>query len=160
MKTGKIQTRTYMKGRRTFILIAMAALGSAVADAQSLSSGYQAFDTVTSSIIPYVQVVRQLCYALAGCVSIVGITSVYWRMSIEQTSFKKPLVSSVASCLLLISMATALPSFFGIGADGSSGSGSGGAGYLDHNGRFDYDSWANEKVPLSGFEVINGPIRR
>jgi len=142
--------------RKMMLLLAMGALSTVPSQAQSLSQGLSAFSFATDGVLSYVDSVRSMCYVLAGCMSIVGACGVYWQMISEAGNIKKPIVSSVAACIMFISLGTALPSFFGIGGgSGSSGNGgSGTTGYLDNNGKFKYDDWYADRGPLSGWEIM------
>lgn len=144
--------------RRSMLMLVMVGLSTLPSNAQSLSQGLSAFSSATDGILPYIDSVRGMCYVLAACMSVVGAGGVCCQMLSETGgNIKKPIMSSVAACIMFVSLGTALPSFFGI-SSGSSASNSGGSdtsGYIDLNGKFRYDDWYAEKAPLSGWEVMN-----
>lgn len=88
------------------------------ASAQDYKAGTDALDQVTSEIALYVPIIVKLCYAIAGCVAVVGGISVYIAMNNDEQDVKKKIMITVGSCIFLIAAATALPKFFGVGAAG------------------------------------------
>lgn len=77
---------------------------------------------VTRHVTAYLPYIRMLVYIIAVMIGIGGgVMVTYMRMVNQEANVKPRIVATAASCVMLISMAIALPQFFGYEADGSSG---------------------------------------
>lgn len=75
---------------------------------------------VTRNIATYLPYVRMLIFIVAVLIGIGGGVSVTFIKMMNQDANVKPrIIATAASCVTLISMAIALPQFFGYEADGS-----------------------------------------
>ncbi len=75
--------------------------------------GATALSSAREKIVSYLPLVRQLCYALAAVVAIVGAISVYIKMNNEEQDVKKSIMMIVGACVFLVVAAETLPLFFG-----------------------------------------------
>ncbi len=103
----------FFTNKKMFLLTFLCMLGVS-AFAQDYSAGTSALTTVSEEIAKYVPIVRNLCYAIAGVVAVVGSISVYVAMNNDEQDVKKKIMMIVGACLFLIAAANALPLFFGI----------------------------------------------
>ena len=81
--------------------------------AQAAGAGGTALAQAKSTIGSYIPLVRDVIYAVAGVVALVGAISVYIKMNNEEQDVKKSIMMIVGACVFLIIAATALPKFFG-----------------------------------------------
>lgn len=96
--------------RLGMVLFMMCFTVVAFADA---GAGTTAIENATGQLKNYVDPVRDLCYALAAVIAIVGAISVYIKMNNEEQDVKKSIMLIVGACVFLIAAATFLPTFFG-----------------------------------------------
>ena len=98
-------------------IAAFVVLFSHPAFAQGITSGLKAGETAltesTTGIQKYLPLVRNLIYAIAGIVAVLGGISVYIKMNNEEQDVKKSIMLIVGACIFLVAAATALPLFFG-----------------------------------------------
>lgn len=78
-----------------------------------LKAGEDALTQSTAGIQKYLPLVRNLIYAIAGIVAVLGGISVYIKMNNEEQDVKKSIMLIVGACIFLVAAATALPLFFG-----------------------------------------------
>lgn len=97
--------------RRDALLIAFGFVCT-IADAQ-VSKGGAAITTAGNDIAGYITPVKNLMYAIAAVIAIVGAFSVYFKMQNGDQDVKKSIMMTVGGCIAMIAMATALPSIFG-----------------------------------------------
>lgn len=81
--------------------------------AQAAGAGGSALSEAKKTIGLYIPLVREVIYAIAGVVALVGAISVYIKMNNEEQDVKKSIMMIVGACVFLIIAATALPKFFG-----------------------------------------------
>lgn len=93
-----------------FVLVSHPAFADGTVD---LTAGQKALSTSTDSIKGYLPMVRNLIYAIAGIVAVLGGISVYIKMNNEDQDVKKSIMLIVGACIFLVAAATALPLFFG-----------------------------------------------
>lgn len=139
--------------RRTFATLLSVMAGNCLSHAQSLSSGTSALSRTAEGISMYLPYVQNMCYVIAGCISIVGALGVYIRMMEESGRVKGAVLSTVGSCLFFLCAANALPAFFT-----TSGR------YTDSGLRphMNFDDWFDDEAPLSAHDlmVVDRPVRR
>ncbi len=88
------------------VIVAFAAVDTKV--------GQQALTDVSTDLKKYVTPVKNVCYALAGVVAILGSISVYIAMNNEEQDVKKKIMMTVGACIFLLAAAQALPAMFGV----------------------------------------------
>ena len=98
------------------IIFVMSMAVSSFADS-GLSGLSDAADGV-GSYLPYVQGV---CYVIASIIAVAGAMSIYLSMQTNPNQISKRMVMTVGSCMCFVCMATALPQFFGVDGNSSSG---------------------------------------
>lgn len=76
------------------------------------SNGLAAFEQVTTDIKAYIPKVRNLIYAIAAVVCLVGGFNCYHKFNNDEQDAKKALMMYVGAAILLIAAATAMPLFF------------------------------------------------
>lgn len=96
------------KQMRLFMLGAMMGV-CAFADAQAANKG---FASASSSIKSYAPAIKDLMYAIAGVIALVGAFNVYFKMQNGDQDVKKTIMMTVGGCVAMVAMATALPMFF------------------------------------------------
>ena len=84
-----------------------------IADAQDIAKGGAAITTAGGQIAQYITPVKNLMYAIAAVVAVVGAFSVYFKMQNGDQDVKKSIMMTVGGCIALLAMATALPAIFG-----------------------------------------------
>lgn len=106
---------------KKYLFILLAGITSLPSFAQTGSS---AFADASDGIYSYTPFVQGLCFAIAAIIAIVGATSTYLAMQTSPQQVTKRITMTVGSCLCFVSMAIALPQFFGY-EQYSTGNGSG-----------------------------------
>lgn len=87
-------------------------------------TGSSAIADASDGIYSYTPFVQGLCFAIAAIIALVGATSTYLAMQTSPQQVTKRITMTVGSCLCFVSMAIALPQFFGY-EQYSTGNGSG-----------------------------------
>jgi len=77
------------------------------------SAGRSALSSAAADIKAYVSVVKNIVYAIAAVVAVIGSVTIYMKMNNGEQDVKKTIMLIIGSCIALVSLATALPSFFG-----------------------------------------------
>lgn len=106
---------------KKYLFILLAGITSLPSSAQTGSS---AFADASDGIYSYTPFVQGLCFAIAAIIAIVGATATYMAMQTSPQQVTKRITMTVGSCLCFVSMAIALPQFFGY-EQYSTGNGSG-----------------------------------
>lgn len=118
-----------MKKILTIMLVGTPALPSFA------KTGSSAFSGASDGIYGYIPYIQGLCFAIAAVIAIVGATATYMAMQTAPQQVTKRITMTVGSCLCCVSMAIALPQFFGYESystgDGSSSSSGGSTGSSD-----------------------------
>lgn len=83
----------------------------AFAEAET-SKGGAGFTSATSEISSYATPVKNLMYAIAGVIALVGAFNVYFKMQNGDQDVKKTIMMTIGGCVAMVAMATALPMFF------------------------------------------------
>lgn len=68
--------------------------------------------SVATEIKKYLEPVRNLIYAIACVISLVGAFNIYFKMQNGDQDVKKTIMLTLGGAIALISLATALPSMF------------------------------------------------
>lgn len=105
------KTKKVLKALSLFLVLFVIATPDLLA--QSGNPGAAALMQAKKTIGEYVDLVRNVIYAIAGVVALVGAISVYIKMNNEEQDVKKSIMMIVGACVFLIIAATALPKFFG-----------------------------------------------
>lgn len=106
---------------KKYLFILLAGITSVPSFAQT---GPSALADASDGIYSYTPFVQGLCFAIAAIIAIVGATSTYLAMQTSPQQVTKRITMTVGSCLCFVSMAIALPQFFGY-EQYSTGNGSG-----------------------------------
>lgn len=75
-------------------------------------SGGKGFASATTEIQSYATPVKNLMYAIAAVIALVGAFNVYFKMQNGDQDVKKTIMMTIGGCVAMIAMATALPAFF------------------------------------------------
>ena len=103
-----------MKGAAIAAFVVLVSHPAFAADTKvNLEAGQTALSNSTDEIKKYLPLVRNLIYAIAGIVAVLGGISVYIKMNNEEQDVKKSIMLIVGACIFLVAAATALPLFFG-----------------------------------------------
>ena len=120
LKKQYVHTRNWVKEtfkaavfeiKRSALLLAFGFVCT-IADAQNYGAGSGAISDAASQIAKYQESVKNLVYAIAAVVGIVGAFSVYFKMQNGDQDVKKTVMMTVGGCIALIALATAIPAFF------------------------------------------------
>lgn len=103
LKFGRGQMRLFMLGMMLGVC--------AFASAQSSKAG-AGFTSATTEISNYATPVKNLMYAIAGVIALVGAFNVYFKMQNGDQDVKKTIMMTIGGCVAMVAMATALPMFF------------------------------------------------
>jgi hypothetical protein len=76
-------------------------------------TGASALSDASDGIFSYTPYVQGLCFAIAAIIAIVGALSTYMAMQTAPQQITKRISITLGSCLCFVSMALALPHFFG-----------------------------------------------
>lgn len=106
---------------KKYLFILLAGITSLPSSAQTGSS---ALTDASNGIYSYTPFVQGLCFTIAAIIAIVGATATYMAMQTSPQQVTKRITMTVGSCLCFVSMAIALPQFFGY-EQYSTGNGSG-----------------------------------
>ena len=68
---------------------------------------------IASEITPYIKTTRDIVYAIAAIVAIVGAFNIYFKMNNGDQDVKKTIMLTLGGCIGLVALATALPAMFG-----------------------------------------------
>lgn len=79
----------------------------------------EVLSNAVTGIAGYLPYVQALCYVLAAVVAVVGAYSVYWAYHFRPEQVRRRILMVVGGALCFVSMAWALPAFFGYESDGS-----------------------------------------
>lgn len=82
--------------------------------AQDSSAGTGAISSVEDEIKKYVPGVKNLLYAIAAVISLVGAFNVYHKMTNGDQDVKKTIMLTLGGCIAMIALSQALPAFFGL----------------------------------------------
>ncbi len=81
--------------------------------------GFSGLSDAAEGIGTYLPYIQGLCYAIASVIAVIGALSIYMGMHTAPQQITKRIMMTVGSCLCFISLATALPLFFGLDGSGS-----------------------------------------
>lgn len=95
---------------RGFALFMLGFMGGVQAFAQSKGAG--GFSSATTEINSYATPVKNLMYAIAAVIAVVGAFNVYFKMQNGDQDVKKTIMMTIGGCVAMVAMATALPMFF------------------------------------------------
>lgn len=101
-------------GNKLALTLGLLYVSAVTSYAQDTAAGSNALSMAKETIKTYVPLVRDLIYALAGVVALVGAISVFIKMNNEEQDVKKSIMMIVGACVFLVIAATALPKFFGL----------------------------------------------
>lgn len=101
-------------GNKLALTLGLLYVSAVTSYAQDTVAGRNALSMAKETIKDYVPLVRDLIYALAGVVALVGAISVFIKMNNEEQDVKKSIMMIVGACVFLVIAATALPKFFGL----------------------------------------------
>lgn len=76
------------------------------------SAGAGAFTNATTEIKRYQEPVRNLMYAIAAVIAIVGAFNIFFKMQNGDQDVKKTIMLVLGGCIAFVCAATALPLFF------------------------------------------------
>lgn len=99
------------KQGRLFMLGFMSTAYAITAAAQS-SKGASGFSSAQGEIASYEGPVKNLMYAIAAVIALVGAFNVYFKMQNGDQDVKKTIMMTIGGCVAMVAMATALPMFF------------------------------------------------
>lgn len=111
-KLKTVLSNQFSKRVFTFCLF-LGVIGVVSMFAQTSSAGTSALTTVTTDVAKYIPIVRNLIYAIAGVVAVIGAINVYMKMNNGDQDVSKSIMMLIGACLFLVAAATALPKFFG-----------------------------------------------
>lgn len=74
--------------------------------------GAAGFQSATAEISGYATPVKNLMYAIAAVIALVGAFNVYFKMQNGDQDVKKTIMMTIGGCVAMVAMATALPLFF------------------------------------------------
>lgn len=94
---------------RGFALFMLGFMGGVQAFAQK---GVGGFTSATTEINSYATPVKNLMYAIAAVIALVGAFNVYFKMQNGDQDVKKTIMMTIGGCVAMVAMATALPMFF------------------------------------------------
>lgn len=106
---GKNSTFIYAL-HRGLMFFALGFIGGLQAFSQSRGAG--GFSQATTEISSYADPVKNLLYAIAAVVALVGAFNVYFKMQNGDQDVKKTIMMTIGGCVAMVAMATALPLFF------------------------------------------------
>ena len=95
------------RGLASFVLGAMYGV-----QAFAQSKGAGGFSSATTEINSYAGPVKNLMYAIAAVIALVGAFNVYFKMQNGDQDVKKTIMMTIGGCVAMVAMATALPMFF------------------------------------------------
>lgn len=75
-------------------------------------AGAGALTNATTTISSYEEPVRQLLYAIACVVGLVGAFNIYFKMQNGDQDVKKSIMMTIGGCVALVCLAQAIPLFF------------------------------------------------
>ena len=96
--------------KRAFASFMLGAMYGVQAFAQSEGAG--GFSSATTEINSYATPVKNLMYAIAAVIALVGAFNVYFKMQNGDQDVKKTIMMTIGGCVAMVAMATALPMFF------------------------------------------------
>lgn len=96
--------------KRGFAAFVLGAMYGVQAFAQSV--GGKGFASATTEIQSYATPVKNLMYAIAAVIALVGAFNVYFKMQNGDQDVKKTIMMTIGGCVAMVAMATALPMFF------------------------------------------------
>lgn len=99
--------------RRLFTFVAMTAF-MASTFVMSAQHGAGAFNSATTEIQSYLDPVKNLLYAIAGVIVLVGCFNIYFKMQNGDQDVKKTIMLTIGGCIAMVALANALPKFFGM----------------------------------------------
>lgn len=80
----------------------------------SAQHGAGAFNSATTEIQSYMDPVKNLLYAIAGVIVLVGCFNIYFKMQNGDQDVKKTIMLTIGGCIAMVALANALPKFFGM----------------------------------------------
>lgn len=89
-----------------------AAFLSMEAAASSGGAGASAFSNATTEIQTYQDPVKNLLYAIAAIICLVGAFNVYFKMQNGDQDVKKTIMMTMGGAIAFVALANALPLFF------------------------------------------------
>ena len=99
--------------RRFFTFVAMTAFMNSTF-VMSAQHGAGAFNSATTEIQSYLDPVKNLLYAIAGVIVLVGCFNIYFKMQNGDQDVKKTIMLTIGGCIAMVALANALPKFFGM----------------------------------------------
>ena len=94
---------------RYLVVAILLCLGSGEVFAQAADP----FAAATGEITGYQESVKNLLYAIAAVIALVGAFNVYHKMTNGDQDVKKTIMLTLGGCIAMIALSTALPAFFG-----------------------------------------------
>lgn len=76
------------------------------------NAGAGGIATATTTIQSYEEPVKQLLYAIACVVGLVGAFNIYFKMQNGDQDVKKSIMMTIGGCVALVCLAQAIPLFF------------------------------------------------
>ena len=101
----------FVRGQMRLFMLGVEMGVCAFASAQT-SKGGSGFTSATTEIQNYATPVKNLMYAIAGVIALVGAFNVYFKMQNGDQDVKKTIKMTIGGCVAMVAMATALPMFF------------------------------------------------
>lgn len=93
-------------------LLMLVALSLCSLPAMGQASGSAAFSQATTLIKTYQEPVKQLMFAIAAVIAIVGAFNVFFKMQNGDQDVKKTIMLTFGGCIAFVILAVALPAFF------------------------------------------------
>lgn len=100
-----VRLQAFKRAAVTIVCLAMYIM----AEAQKGAAG---FSQATSEITTYKEPVKQLMYAIAAVIALVGAFNIYFKMQNGDQDVKKTIMMTIGGCVAFVAAATALPAFF------------------------------------------------
>lgn len=103
--------RVVGSSKRGFAAFVLGAMYGVQAFAQA-GRGAGGFTSATNEIKSYEGPVKNLMYAIAAVIALIGAFNVYFKMQNGDQDVKKTIMMTIGGCVAMVAMATALPMFF------------------------------------------------
>lgn len=105
-----VLAKANVSAKRYCTLFLLGAMYGVQAFAQGV--GGKGFASATTEIQSYATPVKNLMYAIAAVIALVGAFNVYFKMQNGDQDVKKTIMMTIGGCVAMVAMATALPMFF------------------------------------------------
>lgn len=112
VKHAAIKTASFCKHQARLFMIGFMTTAYAITAAAQTSKGASGFSSAQGEIASYQEPVKNLMYAIAAVIALIGAFNVYFKMQNGDQDVKKTIMMTIGGCVAMVAMATALPMFF------------------------------------------------